>query len=91
MTAGSTLAVFSGSSSSGGGGVRAVLTAQKRQPRVHVSPATNQGGAHKIPAIGPEKETPNHELLRKNFTHILYCTVHTYVELPGPPYELHPV
>ena len=34
-----TLAVFSGSSSSGGGGVRAVLMAQKRQPRVQVSPA----------------------------------------------------
>lgn len=33
-----TRAVFSGSSSSGGGGVRAVLTAQKRHPRVHVSP-----------------------------------------------------
>ena len=33
-----TLAVFSGSLSSAGAGVRAVLTAQKRQPRVHVSP-----------------------------------------------------
>ena len=33
-----TRAVCSGSSSSGGGGVRAVLTAQKRHPRVHVSP-----------------------------------------------------
>ncbi len=37
--AGLTCAVFSGSMSSGGGGVRAVLTAQKRQPLVHVSPA----------------------------------------------------
>ena len=33
-------AVFSGSSASAGGGVRAVLTAQKRQPRVHVSPSS---------------------------------------------------
>ena len=33
-----TRAVCSGSSSSGGGGVRAVFTAQKRHPRVHVSP-----------------------------------------------------
>ena len=32
------LAVFSGSISSGGAGVAAVLTAQKRHPRVHVSP-----------------------------------------------------
>ena len=38
-TEGLTCAVFSGSMSSGGGGVRAVLTAQKRQPLVHVSPA----------------------------------------------------
>ena len=35
-----TLAVFSGSASSGGSGVLAVLTAQKRQPRVQVSPGT---------------------------------------------------
>ena len=33
-----TLAVFSGSSSSGGAGVRAVLTAQNWQPLVQVSP-----------------------------------------------------
>ena len=39
QAAGLTCAVFSGSMSSGGGGVRAVLTAQKRQPLVHVSPA----------------------------------------------------
>jgi hypothetical protein len=32
------LAVFSGSSSSGGGGVCDVFTAQNRQPLVHVSP-----------------------------------------------------
>ena len=32
-------AVFSGSSSSGGAGILAVLTAQNWQPRVHVSPA----------------------------------------------------
>ena len=35
---GLTLAVFSGSAGSSGGGARLVLTAQKRQPRVHVSP-----------------------------------------------------
>lgn len=34
-----TCAVFSGSMSSGGGGVRAVFTAQNRQPLVQVSPA----------------------------------------------------
>lgn len=34
-----TFAVFSGSSSSGGAGVRAVLMAQNWHPRVHVSPA----------------------------------------------------
>ena len=34
------LAVFSGSSGSAGGGVRAVLTAQKRQPRVQMSPSS---------------------------------------------------
>ncbi len=33
-------AVFAGSLGSGGGGVRAVLTAQKRQPRVQVSPSS---------------------------------------------------
>ena len=34
-----TFAVFSGSISSGGAGILAVLTAQNWQPRVHVSPA----------------------------------------------------
>lgn len=34
-----TFAVFSGSMSSGGAGILAVLTAQNWQPRVHVSPA----------------------------------------------------
>jgi hypothetical protein len=33
-------AVLPGSSGSAGGGVRAVLTAQKRQPRVQVSPSS---------------------------------------------------
>ena len=32
-------AVLTGSSTSGGGGLRAVLTEQKRQPRVQVSPS----------------------------------------------------
>jgi len=41
QAAGLTCAVFSGSMSSGGGGVRAVLTAQNRQPLVHVSPAVH--------------------------------------------------
>jgi hypothetical protein len=41
-----TRAVFSGSASSGGGGVRAVLTAQKRHPRVHVSPASPSSRWH---------------------------------------------
>lgn len=34
------LAVFTGSLGSGGGGLRAVLTEQNLQPRVHVSPKT---------------------------------------------------
>lgn len=37
-----TCAVFSGSMSSGGGGVRAVFTAQNRQPLVQVSPAAHK-------------------------------------------------
>ncbi len=41
-----TRAVFSGSASSGGAGVRAVLTAQNWQPRVHVSPAPRASSCH---------------------------------------------
>lgn len=41
-----TFAVFSGSSSSAGAGVRAVLTAQNWQPRVHVSPALSDQTLH---------------------------------------------
>ena len=53
-----TCAVFSGSMSSGGGGVCAVFTAQNRQPLVQVSPA-----AHKLFLV-------NHTCIRKYMYHM---------------------
>jgi hypothetical protein len=48
------LAVFSGSRGSSGGGARLVLTAQKRQPRVHVSPMSMMVAVAVCPSPPPQ-------------------------------------
>ena len=53
-----TLAVFSGSSGSRGGGAREVLTAQKRHPRVQVSPMSMIVAVAVCPSPPPQHSLP---------------------------------
>ena len=55
-----TLAVFSGSSGSSGGGAREVLTAQKRHPRVHVSPMSMIVAVAVCPSPPPQHSLAGH-------------------------------
>lgn len=64
------VAVFSGSASSGGGGVLDVFTAQKRHPRVQVSPAParrtpHHGATHFLRCAGDAALFPCAVLLRR--------------------------
>ena len=48
------MATFAGSSASSGGGADDVLTAQKRQPRVHVSPISMMVAVAVCPSPPPQ-------------------------------------
>lgn len=80
-----TWAVFSGSMSSGGGGKRAVLTAQKRHPLVQVSPAMHSNKlshtacgskpSHLHPAVQQYTQYMQYSLAQCNSCSAMPCSV----------------